>query len=109
LKKETVQYSDDFTGVVSDDVKRYAFGWMGNYFEIDMSDETLAKWKPLLDELAAHAHPIKPKKVRSNDKERLTKEDYKPIRDWAKQQGMPVGDKGRIRKSVLDAYREAHS
>lgn len=34
--------------------------------------------------------------------------DYAPIREWAKQNGFTVSDRGRVPASVIEAYEAAH-
>ncbi|MFD1049891.1 histone-like nucleoid-structuring protein Lsr2, partial [Kibdelosporangium lantanae] len=38
-----------------------------------------------------------------------SREQTKAIRDWARQNGHVVSDRGRIPKSVIEAFEEAHS
>lgn len=34
--------------------------------------------------------------------------DPKAVREWARAEGLKVGDRGRISTEVVDAYRAAH-
>lgn len=35
--------------------------------------------------------------------------DREVVRAWAKEQGLQVGDRGQLKKDLIEAYRQAHS
>ena len=49
--------------------------------------------------------PRRPSEARSA----LRKEEPQAIREWAREQGYTVGDKGRIPQPVREAYEAAHA
>lgn len=107
-KKENIQYSDDFTGEITDDVRRISYGWLGTYYEVDLNTLNFNTYNELMQALIAVSTRIKPQQ-RHFDTERQKKEDLAPVRQWLRDNGYPVSGKGQIRKSHLEAYREANS
>lgn len=106
----TYTYTDDLTGKVvgEDEYQTVEFTYHGDHYAIDLGAESANK----LD--AALAPYIeKARKAYGRYHARPKKGSGKPgnlasIRSWAKENGHPVSDRGRIPQSVVDAYREAH-
>lgn len=79
-----------------------AFALDGRDYEIDLSDENAAR---LRDALAAYVASAR----RTGGAQRTTapavkREDTTAIRQWARENGHPVSDRGRIPSHIIEGY-----
>jgi len=115
-QQTTVRFIDDIDG--SDAVGTVTFSLDSRAYGIDLSDENTDKLHEALAPFIEHGRkaggrsggrgrtrgqaPMTETPARSN------REETHAIREWARQNGHAVNDRGRIPKSVLEAYRAAH-
>jgi hypothetical protein len=116
-QQTTVRFVDDIDG--SEAVGTVSFSLNNRSYEIDLSDENTDKLHDALAPFVEHARQIggrgagrgprrgqgqlrdEKKAVRSN------REETAAIREWARQHGHEVSDRGRIPKAVIEAYQAA--
>jgi hypothetical protein len=115
-QQTTVRFIDDLDG--SDASGTFDFALEGRLYQIDLSDENAAKLRDALAPFIGVARkaggrsagrrspraqqlPVEDKPVRSS------REQTAAIREWARQHGHKVNDRGRISKSVMQAYQAA--
>jgi hypothetical protein len=112
-QQTTVRFIDDLDG--SDAVGTVTFALDNRTYEIDLSDENTDKLHealaPFIEAARAigrgagrgrrRAQPTDDKPARSN------REETAAIREWARQHGHKVNDRGRIPKAVIEAYQAA--
>jgi Lsr2 len=112
-QQTTVRFVDDLDG--SEAVGTVSFALETRSYEIDLSDENTDKLHEALAPFIEHARqigrgsgrgrgqrqPATEKHARSN------REETHAIREWARQNGHQVSDRGRIPKSVIEAYQAA--
>jgi len=97
---------DDLDG--SEAAETITFGLDGSTYEIDLSEDHALTFRAAFIPFAAAARTVKtapPRKTRV----RNTRPDTAAIREWAKTQGMPVNEKGRIPASIIAEYEAANS
>ena len=101
---------DDIDGGTA--VETVTFGLDGSSYEIDLSKKNAAK---LRDALAPYvASGRRAGRVASSSRRgarssaRSDRERIQAIREWARQTGHPVSDRGRIPASIVEAYEEAN-
>jgi Lsr2 len=105
--------TDDIDGS-EDDVSTIQFALDGTTFEIDLSatnDERLReKLARFIDAATPFKQPKAPpvKPVTKAVSVASTKEQTQAIRDWAKAAGLAVSGRGRIAKTIQDAFEAAH-
>jgi hypothetical protein len=114
-QQTTVRFIDDLDG--SDASGTFDFSLDGRQYQIDLSDENAAKLRDLLapyvgaarkagsrgrGRAAARQTAVTDKPTRSN------RDQTAAIREWARANGHAVSDRGRIPKSVIEAYQTAH-
>ncbi len=118
-QKVTVQLVDDIDG--SEAEATVEFGLDGVNYTIDLSDENAAELRDALASYVAGARRTggrkrsagKPTtKARGTTKNSQApsasdRERNQAIREWARQQGMQVSDRGRIPSEVVEAYDKA--
>ena len=105
--------TDDLDGS-DDDVSTVQFALDGTSFEIDLSAANEARLREKLARFVDAASPVKqPKAVPAKRAKKSvpvasTKEQTPAIREWAKAAGFAVSSRGRIAKTVQEAFDAAH-
>jgi Lsr2 len=109
-QKHIVQLVDDINGVDADETVTFALD--GARYEIDLSAENAAR---LRDTLALYiGNARKPTRTTARPLgaprrgTRADREQTAAIRRWARKNGHPIGDKGRIPVHIVEAYHASH-
>ncbi len=101
-QKITVALQDDLDGGVADRTVRFGLG--GVDYEIDLSEPNARAFRDQLAPFVEHAR----KAVRTGSGRPLrsasSRHRSEAIRAWAKVQGLPVSDRGRIPAGVIERY-----
>lgn len=111
-QKVTVQLVDDVDGSQADSTVEFALD--GVNYQIDMSVDNAAKLRDALASFVANARKTGGRK-RSGNKPgkpsgaptQADRERNQAIREWAREQGMQVSDRGRIPAEIVEAYDNA--
>ena len=113
-----VKFVDDLDG--SDAAGTVSFAIDGRAYEIDLSDENAARLRDSLASFVAAGRKSggsgaaggrRAQKMTASSGSRpqpLDREQTAAIRAWARQNGHEVSDRGRIAKTVVDAFEAAH-
>ncbi len=112
-----VKFVDDLDG--SDATGTVLFAIDGRAYEIDLSEDNAARLRESLASFVAAARKSggaaaagrrTPKMTASSAKrpQPLDREQTAAIRAWARQNGHQVSERGRISKTVVDAFQAAH-
>jgi hypothetical protein len=112
-QQTTVRFVDDLDG--SEASGTFDFVLEGRNYQIDLSDENAAK---LRDALAPYVGAARkaggrgrgraPRQTAVAEKPaRANREETAAIRQWARENGHQVSERGRIPKSVIKAYQAA--
>jgi hypothetical protein len=113
-----VKFVDDLDG--SDAAGTISFGLDGRAYEIDLSDDNATRLRDSLASFIAAARKSggspttgsrRPQKMTAGSGPRpqpLDREQTAAIRAWARQNGHQVSDRGRISKTVVEAFQAAH-
>jgi hypothetical protein len=113
-QKHIVQLIDDLDqGTAAETVE---FGLDGAQYEIDLSAKNAAKLREALAVFTASARRVSrggvravPPGARRNGRPtRSDREQTHAIREWARNNGHKVGEKGRIPATVVEAYNAQH-
>jgi len=106
---------DDLTGkpLEAEDAHRIHFSVEGKQYRLDVDQAGADKFYAALDEFTENASKVTAggrrgaatpaRRGGSSSGLDLTK-----VRDWAREKGIKVAERGRISAEVLDAYRAAH-
>ncbi|MDA3650235.1 Lsr2 family protein [Saccharopolyspora indica] len=111
-QKVTVQLVDDVDGTPADTTVEFALD--GVSYAIDLSSDNASKLRDSLASFVASARKTggrkriatKPGKA-SSTPTTADRERNQAIREWARNQGMQVSDRGRIPAEVVEAYDNA--
>jgi hypothetical protein len=113
-QQTTVRFIDDLDGSAA--AGTFDFAIDGRQYQIDLSDENAAK---LRDALAPYVGAARKAGGRARGRvarqmavadkpARSNRDQTAAIREWARENGHQVSDRGRISKSVMDAYQAAN-
>ena len=112
-----VKFVDDLDGSVATGTVSFALD--GRAYEIDLSEDNAARLRESLASFVAAARKSggsaaagrrAPKMTTSSGRrpQPLDREQTAAIRAWARQNGHQVSERGRISKTVVDAFQAAH-
>lgn len=111
-RKETVVTLDDLTGASGAKLKK--FGLDGVSYEIDLTDDNAVKLDELLADYVAAARkaidtPATRSAARKADAAELAanRQQNREIKQWARENGFSVSDRGRLPVNVLAAWKKA--
>jgi hypothetical protein len=122
-QKTIVTLIDDLTGEEAEDITTVEFALEGVTYEIDLADENAAKLRDNLSRYVAAARKTSARRPgnrgadrsngRGNGNGSATRSGYnrdtlRAIREWAKQNGHSVSDRGRLPLNVLNAWEANH-
>ncbi|WP_298891741.1 Lsr2 family protein [uncultured Serinicoccus sp.] len=86
------------------------FGWKGSTYEVDLSIDEAAELASLLQPYLKAGRKVSGGTRRasaSNSASQQDRERTRAIREWAKENGHSVSDRGRISAEVVAAYEAA--
>ena len=101
----TVALEDDLDGGPAEETVRFAVG--GTEYEIDLSKKNAKTFRKGLAPFAEHARKAGPGQRRRPARTPSARQRSADIRAWAKANGIPVSDRGRIPASVAEQYQAA--
>lgn len=105
-QKHVVELIDDITGETADTTVH--FGYQGKQYEIDLAETNAKALDESLQEFIPHARVVSTSKV-AKPRSQTDKDTITAIRGWAADTGYTVAGRGRIPRSVVDAYNAAHA
>jgi hypothetical protein len=100
---------DDLDGSPAVEIVR--FGYAGREYEIDLNEEHAAALDEALATYIEHARRVdkpQPRRGRRADGERRSPHELRAIRQWAREQGLQVSERGRIAADIVAKYDAAH-
>ncbi len=87
------------------------FGYEGTEYEVDLSEEHLQEFEEFLAPYIEHGRRLqveRRRRGRARAGEPRTTRDLSAVRQWAREQGYQVSDRGRIAGEILARYDETH-
>jgi hypothetical protein len=114
-QKVIVELVDDLDGTASDDISTVSFSLDGADYEIDLTEANAEDLRNTLEEYVAAARRTGGRIKRGTGtgkpaaRPAADREQTKAIREWARQNGFDLADRGRIPANVLSAYEEAQT
>jgi hypothetical protein len=112
-RKVQVILSDDLDENLSAD-ETVSFSLDGTSYEIDLADKNAKEMRDAFSRYVSAARKVgRGNRTSGGGRSRGTggrmdREQAGAIRDWARKNGHPVSDRGRIPASVVEAYEAAH-
>lgn len=106
-----VDLVDDLSGEIADETVR--FGLDGTAYEIDLTTENASKLRTTLSEYVEKGRKASTGRRNTSamntsaSANRSKREETQQIRAWAQENGYNPSSRGRINKTIIDAYNEA--
>ena len=116
-QKVVVELVDDLDGTIAEDISTVSFGLNGAQYEIDLTDANAERLRNSLAGFVAAARRTGGRIRRGTPASRpagatrpaADREKTKAIREWAREHGHDLADRGRIPSEVLTAYEDAQA
>lgn len=114
-QKVTVELVDDLDGTASEDISTVTFSLDGVDYEIDLTEANAGKLRELLADFITAARRTGGRIKRGTPASRSAtrppadREKTKAIREWAREHGYELAERGRIPAHVITAYEEAQA
>ncbi|WP_448074021.1 histone-like nucleoid-structuring protein Lsr2 [Georgenia yuyongxinii] len=106
-QKVQVTLVDDIDGTTADETVTFALD--GINYEIDLSEKHATALRESFAEWVGHARRSGGRKVTARRSTgRSDAADAGKVREWARQQGFEVSERGRISAEIREAYDKAH-
>ena len=112
-QKVITEFIDDIDGSPAE--RTFTFAVDGTNYEIDLSAENIAEFKSAIGGFIESARKIKgssdARRTRSTGASggRQSREQTQAVREWARQQGHNISNRGRIPSSIQQAFDQAHA
>ena len=109
-KKTTVEVYDDLDG--SKNATTVTFSLDSKQYEIDLSGKNEAQLRKVLEVYVAAATQVGRHSAATGRRKYGTapaRRDTKHIREWLRQQGVEISDRGRIPTEHVQRYEAAHA
>ena len=121
-QKTIVTLIDDLTGEEAEDITTVEFALEGVTYEIDLADDNAAKLRDNLSRYVAAARKTNARRPSTRGdrsagrgssngsaaRSGYNRDTLRAIREWAKQNGHSVSDRGRLPLNVLNAWEANH-
>ena len=85
-----------------------SFAFEGKEYSIDLSDDNAEAFREAVAPYIDAGHRVTGSKSKTSRKTATTSGNTKAIREWARNNGYEVSDRGRIPADVADAYAAAN-
>jgi hypothetical protein len=107
-QKIHIVLEDDLDG--SEAAETVTFGLDGTSYEIDLNEKNAAALRDALATYVGHGRKVgsAPRRGRKTAAAPTSGPSAKEIRDWARENGHDVPDRGRVSAEVREAYDAAH-
>jgi len=99
------QFIDDLDGAEAAGTVSFALD--GASYEIDLSSAHSSELHATLDQYIAHARRVTPRRGSRGGRRRGNAVDTAKVREWAKDHGIDIKERGRVPATVTEQYRAA--
>ncbi|MFC4117526.1 histone-like nucleoid-structuring protein Lsr2 [Nonomuraea zeae] len=113
MAKQIVEsFVDDIDGSDADGTTRFALD--GTSYEIDLSGKNREKLEKALAPFITKGRAVKAERLTRGRRgaggstRAMSREQSANIRQWAKANGLPVSERGRIAATIVEKYEAAH-
>ncbi|GAB2513573.1 Nucleoid-associated protein Lsr2 [Corynebacterium atrinae] len=110
-RREITQYYDDIDGspLAAEDVDSIRFSLDGSHYVVDLSAKNAAAFREALAPYikVASAAPALGRRGRGTGG--VKRSNTRKVREWAREEGIRVSDRGTLPAHVYEAYDKAHS
>lgn len=99
-----VVLTDDIDGTPADETVEFALD--GTDYEIELNSDNAAKFREVLEPYISKARRVSGSRA-SKKKATTSRFDPVKVRDWARDNGFEVSERGRLSSEVIEAYEKS--
>lgn len=99
-----VVLTDDIDGTPADETLEFALD--GTDYEIELNSDNAAKFREALEPYISKARRVSGSRA-SKKKATTSRFDPVKVRDWARDNGFEVSERGRLSSEVIEAYEKS--
>jgi len=107
-RKVLVRLVDDLDGLPSEGVATVTFSLDGVSYQIDLNETNASKLRDGLADFISAARRTGGRMKRGSAGGRASANDGPAIREWAREQGHELAERGRIPSHIVDAFHAAN-
>ncbi|MDQ3578177.1 MAG: Lsr2 family protein [Actinomycetota bacterium] len=111
-QKTIVQLFDDLDGTTGDDIVTTQFSLDGIEYDIDLNESNATRLRDELADFVASARRTGGRVKRTTARtagEGRSKDETKAIRDWARENGHDISERGRIPAAIIEAHQASQT
>lgn len=99
-----VVLTDDIDGTPADETVEFPVD--GTDYEIELNSDNAAKFREVLEPYISKARRVSGSRT---SKKKVTSSRFDPVkvRDWARDNGFEVSERGRLSSEVIEAYEKS--
>ena len=111
MQKTVVKYIDDVSKKETPKVETIEFAFEGKTYEIDLNPLNAANFRRSIDKYVKNGRKVSGRRTSPFDGRRVTHEKgyVQEVRQWAKDNGIEVAERGRVPLSVYDRFEAANA
>lgn len=106
VQRVNILLVDDVDGTEA--VETVSFGLDGTAYEMDLNEEHAAQLRDTLSKYVANARKVRTSTARSTKRSASNGPTSTQVRQWARENGYEVSDRGRVHADIRAAYEAAH-
>jgi len=103
-QKTVVYLIDDIDGTDATDTINFAID--GTNYEIDLNEKHAAELRAAFEKWATHARTVTARRTRRTSTRASGTSDAAKIREWAKEHGYEISERGRVPAEIREAYAQ---
>ncbi|MBM4574854.1 Lsr2 family protein [Rhodococcus hoagii] len=103
----TTHVIDDIDGSTEATTIRFSVG--RSHYEIDLSEENTDKLYEALQPFISKARKVSATTAAAPSRAARLRLEHAAIRQWAKENGINVNDRGRLPNDLIERYKAAHT
>ncbi len=108
MQQTVVTRIDDITGQPYETGETITFAVQGNVYEIDLNALNARNFRRSLAKYMDNARRVKATHTRTHTEPKHDRETLARVREWARENGHQVADRGRVPIAVFEAYERAN-
>jgi hypothetical protein len=114
-QKVIVELVDDLDGTASDSITTVSFALDGVSYEIDLNEDNASNLRTAFADVIAAGRRVGGRVKRGVSlvgpaaRPTVDREQTRAIREWARQNGFDLAERGRIPATVIEAFEQAHA
>lgn len=104
-QKVSIEYIDDIDGTpLGEDGQSVEFGFEGRNYTIDLTKKNAKKFREAMEVYVANGTKVTARKSTGRTSQKGSSVDNRAVREWARNAGYDISDRGRIPAEIVDAY-----